>query len=157
MQTINPVPLLSRLVQTQSRLGLQRSATAARGVNRTFTSQPMATRFTTTHPLLHHEPSERILSKAAASHSVPRHSNTRSSPTTTFPDLVRDTTSYLALGALTSGAAFAIYCWVSNISSYPSLYNNNYYSSSRSRPSYYSSLSYPLPFQATPWMDRSDF
>ncbi|OCT48846.1 hypothetical protein CLCR_05233 [Cladophialophora carrionii] len=51
--------------------------------------------------ILHHGPSQRILSKAsAASHGW-----------TQVPEAVRDVTSYLALGALTSQAAFLIYCW----------------------------------------------
>jgi hypothetical protein len=75
--------------------------------------------------ILQHGPSQRILSKAsAASHRW-----------TQVPEAVRDVTSYLALGALSSQAAFLIYCWVSNISSYRT----------------------PSPFQPTPWIERCDF
>jgi len=53
--------------------------------------------------VLHHAPSQRILTKASAA----RHSLSFAQ----FPEAVRDVTSYLALGALTSEAAFSIYCW----------------------------------------------
>jgi len=51
--------------------------------------------------ILHHAPSQRILAKAQTA----RFSFAR------FPEAVRDVTSYIALGALTSQAAFSIYCW----------------------------------------------
>jgi len=73
---------------------------------RTFASQPAAR--TVAHRIptlpLHHGPSQRILSKAAA---AAHHGNSQVS---SFPILVRDSTSYGALGALTSGVAFLIYC-----------------------------------------------
>ena len=97
---------------------------------RTFASRPasrsVAHRLPSQYHPLHHAPSERILSKAAASHHE----------TSMFPLLVRDATSYGALGALTSGVAFLIYCWVSNISSYPPR---------------------QFPFQPVPWIERCDF
>src|ERR1700742_835637 len=75
--------------------------------------------------ILHHAPSQRILSKTSAA----------SQRWMQVPEAVRDVTSYLALGALTSEAAFLVYCWVSNISSYRT----------------------PSPFQPAPWIDRCDF
>ncbi|KIW65185.1 hypothetical protein, variant [Phialophora macrospora] len=51
--------------------------------------------------ILHHGPSQRILSKASEA----------SQRWTQVPEAVRDVTSYIALGALSSQAAFLIYCW----------------------------------------------
>ncbi|KIV85382.1 hypothetical protein PV11_01081 [Exophiala sideris] len=70
---------------------------------RTFASQ--SARRTLAHrvPVLHHEPSQRILQKAAdvASHQL---------SSASFPLMVRDASSYGALGAVTTMAAFMIYC-----------------------------------------------
>ena len=49
--------------------------------------------------------------------------------------MVRNASSYGALGAVTTMAAFMIYCAVSKASSYPS----------------------SLPYQPVRWIDRSDF
>ncbi|EXJ74076.1 uncharacterized protein A1O5_02370 [Cladophialophora psammophila CBS 110553] len=52
--------------------------------------------------ILPHRASQRILSKA---------STAAQNHWSTVPEAIRDVTSYLALGALTSEAAFLIYCW----------------------------------------------
>lgn len=77
---------------------------------RTFASQSAARAAAQGRPHhvpVHHEPSQRILSKAAAMHE-----RTASQ----FPMVVRDVTSYTALAAVTTGVAWLIYCSVSNIS-----------------------------------------
>ncbi|KIW83451.1 hypothetical protein Z517_02696 [Fonsecaea pedrosoi CBS 271.37] len=88
----------------------------AQGV-RTFSSvSPGALRTAVHHPALHfhhqhilpHSASQRILSKASKT------AQTAQTHWATVPEAIRDVTSYLALGALTSEAAFLVYCWDQN-------------------------------------------
>ncbi|OAG40930.1 hypothetical protein AYO21_04772 [Fonsecaea monophora] len=81
---------------------------------RTFSSaSPGALRTAVHHPALHfhhqhilpHSASQRILSKASKT------AQTAQTHWATVPEAIRDVTSYLALGALTSEAAFLVYCW----------------------------------------------
>ncbi|OAP63631.1 hypothetical protein AYL99_02858 [Fonsecaea erecta] len=94
------------------RIPINRLATTLR----TFSSASPATLRTaaTHHPSLHfnsqqhilpHRASQRILSKASQT------ARTAQTHWSTVPEAIRDVTSYLALGALTSEAAFLVYCW----------------------------------------------
>ncbi|OQU93539.1 hypothetical protein CLAIMM_00036 [Cladophialophora immunda] len=97
---------LGRLAQPTTTLRAFSSATP--GALR----RPASLHFHGHHVTHHHAPlplphaaSQRILSKA---------SQTARTHWATLPEAIRDVTSYLALGALTSEAAFLVYCWDQN-------------------------------------------
>ncbi|KIX98843.1 uncharacterized protein Z520_05304 [Fonsecaea multimorphosa CBS 102226] len=84
---------LNRLAQT-----IRTFSSASPGSMRTAVAHhPASLHFHHQH-IVPHQASQRILSKAQTHWS-------------TIPEAVRDVTSYLALGALTSEAAFLVYCW----------------------------------------------
>ncbi|EXJ87082.1 hypothetical protein A1O3_04040 [Capronia epimyces CBS 606.96] len=82
----------TRIPVTQLRQGLRTFASRASHQHAAAASR---------HVPLHHEPSQRILSKVATLHNQ---------TASQFPELVRDATSYTALAALTTGVSWLIYC-----------------------------------------------